>query len=157
MILRAGETTCRNSLFRRRKSDDAACCDSLAFLPRSFRAAFGTRSQRGEPRATTRADLNDLFVQCRYSVLQLLTSPKISPTLFGERALCRLRPAASAHRRQAARARLRAAALLGPPHERPGSAQRCLSAPQDGQDLAASAAFQPGCAHWLPQVRESPV
>ena len=68
-----------------------------------------------------------LAARCRYWVMQALTSRKISPTLFGERALCRLRPAASAHRRQAARARLRAAALLGPPHERPGSAKRCLS------------------------------
>ena len=87
--------------------------------------------------------------------MQALTSPKISPTLFGERALCRLRPAASAHRRQAARARLRAAALLGPPHERPGSAKRCLSAPLECQDIDVPAGFQPGCAQWLPQVRLS--
>ena len=89
--------------------------------------------------------------------MQALTSPKISPTLFGERALCRLRPAASAHRRQAARARLRAAALLGPPHERPGSAKRCLSAPLECQDIDVPAAFRAGCACSLPQVLQPPV
>ena len=68
-----------------------------------------------------------------------------------------MRPAASAHRRQAARARLRAAALLGPPHERPGSTYRCISAPRIYRELGRSAAFRPGCARWLPQVRESPV
>ena len=86
--------------------------------------------------------------------MQPLTSPKISPTLLA-RELCSLRPAASAHRRQAARARLRAGALLGPPHERPGSAQRCLSAPQIHGELAPPAGFRPGCLRSLPQVRLS--
>ena len=72
--------------------------------------------------------------------------------LVGETAACRLRPAASAHRRQAARARLRAAALLGPPHERPGRTFRCLSAPRKAGDIDAPAGFQPGCACWLHKV-----
>ena len=87
------------------------------------------RGADSDPRRTP-AYSQLLAARCRYWVMQALTSPKISPTLFGERALCRLRPAASAHRRQAARARLRAAALLGPPHETTVSTQRCLSAPR---------------------------
>ena len=79
----------------------------------------------------------------------------ISPTLFGDQRLCSLRPAASAYRRQAARARLRAAALLGSPHETTVSAQRCLSAPQIHGELAPPAGFRPGCLRSLPQVRLS--
>ena len=74
---------------------------------------------------------------------------------FGDQRLCSLRPAASAYRRQAARARLRAAALLGPPHETTVSAQRCLSAPQIHGELAPPAGFRPGCLRSLPQVRLS--
>ena len=78
---------------------------------------------------------------------QRLTSSQNTPR---ERGVFGMWLALPPHRRQASRARLRAAALLGPPHERPGSAKRCLSAPQNGQDLAASAAFRPGCWRSLP-------
>ena len=47
--------------------------------------------------------------------------------------------------------------MLGPPHERPGSAQRCLSAPQIQRELGRSAGFRPGCLRSLPQGRQPPV
>ena len=66
-----------------------------------------------------------------------------------------MRPAQRLTGRQAARARLRAAALLAPPHGRPGRPSRRLSAPLEWRELDAAAAFRPGCACWLQKVRRA--